>query len=163
MYRYGYLAGLLLLVAGVASAFGYYYNLATMQVRVSAGDAFPPIRVDGLNLNQRQCLIVVKNGCAHCQILKANLDTLFFENPEWREKTTFLSIDEPLTELGQEGLIFRSEENELNFSVTPQIFFLNERGTVVKKHLGVITAEKLKKDFETLLKVEQALNPMTSQ
>lgn len=155
MRRYGYLAGLVLLIAGIASAFGYYYHLSETQVRVSAGEAFPFIRVEGLNLNKQQCLIVVKKGCVHCQILKANLDTLFFENPEWREQTTFLAIDEPLNELGRDGLIFHSAENELSFTITPQIFFLNERGIVLKKHLGVITAQKLKRDFETHLKVAQ--------
>lgn len=78
MRRYNYLSALLLLVVGIASAFGYYYNIAASQIRASVGEIFPPIRVDGWNVNKSQCLVVVKNGCAYCQMLKANLDTLFF-------------------------------------------------------------------------------------
>jgi hypothetical protein len=148
MRRYSYLLVLLLLVVGIASAFGYYYNIAASQIRASVGERFPPIRVDGWNVNKLQCLVVVKNGCAYCQMLEANLETLFLEKPEWREKTTFLAIDEPPIELEQKCLIFHSEENEVRFGVTPQVFFLNEKGIVVRKHLGVVSTQTLKKDFE---------------
>jgi hypothetical protein len=159
MRRYGYLFGLLLLIAGIASAFGYYYNIAASQIRVSVGDRFPPIRVEGLNVNKRQCVIVMKNGCAYCQMLKANLDTLFFEKPDWREKTTFIAIDEPPIDHERNYLIFHSKENEANFAVTPQMFFLNEQGIVLRKHLGVVATVMLKKDFETYLEVGQVKAP----
>ncbi len=159
MRRYGYLFGLLLLMAGIASAFGYYFNLAASQIRVSVGEKFPPIRVDGLNVSKRQCVVVVKNGCAYCQTLKANLDTLFFEKSDWREKTTFIAIDEPPIELEQKCLIFHSDANEVRFGVTPQVFFLNEQGIVLRKHLGVVATVTLRKDFETYLEVGQVKAP----
>jgi hypothetical protein len=159
MRRYGYLFGLLLLIAGIASAFGYYYNIAASQIRVSVGEKFPPIRVEGLNLNKRQCVVVMKNGCAYCQMLKANLDTLFFEKPDWREKTTFLAIDEPPIDIEQKCLIFDSEANEVRFGVTPQVFFLNEQGIVLRKHLGIVASVTLRKDFETYLEVGQVKAP----
>ncbi len=159
MRRYGYLFGLLLLMAGIASAFGYYFNLAASQIRVSVGEKFPTIRVEGLKINKRQCVVVVKNGCAYCQMLEANLETLFLEKPEWREKTTFLAIDEPPIDRERNYLIFHSKENEANFAITPQMFFLNEQGIVVRKHLGVVSTVTLRKDFETYLEVGQVKAP----
>jgi hypothetical protein len=149
--RYLNLLGLAVLFIGGGWLFYSLYSQAVNQVRVSVGEPFPAI---GLATKQKQLIAVVKNGCTYCEKLKVNLDSVMLNMPKSHsERITFLTIDEapetPLT-FGK-TVLYDTKLQEQNFGATPQLFFLNDSGIVVKKHLGLVSTEKLKHDMALYL------------
>jgi thioredoxin-related protein len=126
---------------------------------LNAGDKFPLLRVRTIDTDSTQpltidtaCVIVfIRNGCAHCKSLKDTFNIINTEGIK-KPKIFLISIDKTPDEIvgWAHQFIYNSENNDIYFSSTPQTYFVDKTGVILKKRFGTINKSTLKKGFSSL-------------
>ncbi len=148
-----------LLLVG-ATALDQYRRL-TKQAKITIGDTFPTLTfqlpAEASPMLEKQILLFARNGCGHCKHLESHFAAIFdsIGKPRaWKQHITLISIDEPPETQSEwaTAVSYNSDDNDLYFNATPQLYFLDEKRQVVRKFVGALPKEKLEKELRAFLK-----------
>lgn len=108
---------------------------------------------DTMRTSTKRVVVIVRNGCVFCDSLERSLDELLkasasikasapIETKHYQHSLFILSLDKAPDGTTNQALmpfryVYHSEENDLYFSQTPQLYVLDSNNIVLKKHIGI--------------------------
>ncbi len=108
---------------------------------------------DTMRASARRVVVIVRNGCVFCDSLERSLDALLKASVSTKAPALveakhnahglfILSLDKAPDGTTNQALmpfryVYHSEENDLYFSQTPQLYVLDSNNIVLKKHIGI--------------------------
>mgnify|MGYP000647378049 CR=1 FL=1 len=154
---------LVVVLALGAYMINHYLHQASHQASITIGDRFPamiiqpvsapPDKRDTMRASTKRVVMIVRNGCVFCDSLERSLDALLKASVSTKAPASveakhnayslfILSLDKAPDGTTNQALmpfryVYHSEENDLYFSQTPQLYVLDSNNIVLKKHIGI--------------------------
>lgn len=108
---------------------------------------------DTMRASTKRVVVIVRNGCVFCDSLERSLGALLKASVSIKTPASveakhnayslfILSLDKAPNGTTNQALmpfryVYHSEENDLYFSQTPQLYVLDSNNIVLKKHIGI--------------------------